>query len=119
MSRRGDFFRHGFRVTANDGAKSSPGTLLATAKQLEFDTPLPEDLHRDFGEFAEFFHKASPHLDPAPASTALLLEDSAGSGDIEAAVDTFLDACFSDVVCKIAVQEFLVPDPVPSMGMYS
>ena len=44
----------------------------------------------------------------------LLLDDGAGSGDVEATIGIFLDACISDSVCEIAVQDLLVPDPVPS-----
>jgi hypothetical protein len=80
---------------------------------LEYGTPSPDDLPEDLGEFAEFFCDANLRLDPAPASNMLLLDDEAGSGDTEATIGIFLDACISDAVCEVAVQELLVPDPVP------
>ena len=69
-----------------------------TKKQLEYNTPSPDNLPRTtgLGEFAEFFVDADLRLNPAPASDTLLLDDDAGSSDIEAAIHTFLQACVSD-----------------------
>ena len=107
--------------TINGGAESSPGTHLAAARHLEFDTPSPDGLLDDLDELDKYFVDAGFSPGSAPASATVSDDELAafeieifGFDDIEGVIGTFLADCVDNAVCEITAHSLLVLDPVPS-----
>ena len=92
----------------NNSTKSSPESLLVTAKHLAFNTLLPEDLQNNLGKLNKYLVSADFLPTPVPASKTLSDEELTkieaeifGSDDIEAVVHMSLHDCVSTTACGI------------------
>ena len=106
----------------NNSTKSSPESLLVTAKHLAFNTLLPEDLQNNLGKLNKYLVSADFLPSAVPASKTLSDEELTkieaeifGSDDIEAVVHMSLHDCVSTTACGITACGLQWLDPVLSI----